>query len=82
LYRSEYNEGVMTRITDGNRTELLRNWYANFRRVSKQKLANGDLYRYDYLFDKKYDVAETTVRLPSGEVHRFFVHNGVASPAK
>jgi len=82
LYRFEYDDGVMTRITDGKRTELLRNWYANFRRVSKQKLANGDVYRYDYLFDKKYNLAETTVVLPSGEVHRFLVNNGVASPAK
>jgi YD repeat-containing protein len=81
LYRFEYDDGVMTRITDGKGTELLRNWYANFRRVSKQKLANGEVYRYDYLFDRKYNVVETTVRLPSGEVHRFFVNNGVASAA-
>jgi len=82
LYRFEYDDGVMTRITDGKRTELLRNWYANFRRVSRQRLANGDVYRYDYLFDKKYNVVETTIRLPSGEVHRFFVNHGVASAAK
>jgi YD repeat-containing protein len=81
LYRFDYDEGLMTRIINGNRTELLRNWYDN-RRISKQKLSNGDVYRYDYLFDKKYNVVETTVTPPSGEVKRFLIRNGIASAAK
>ena len=91
LYRFEYEwppqlpggkRYLMTSITDANREELLRNWYADGSRVSRQQLANGDVYRYDYLFDKKYNVVETTVVLPSGEVRHFFVHNGVASGAR
>jgi len=67
----------MTRIMDGNGRVLLMNIYKDNSRVSEQRLANGDVYRYDYLFDRKYNVIETTVTLPSGEIKRFFFHEGI-----
>ena len=85
LYRFEYenllhSQGfdpyLMTSVTDGSGRELMRNWYEDGSRVSKQRLADGETLLYDYLFDSKYNVAEAIVTLPSGESKKFFFENG------
>lgn len=82
LHERGYDPYLMTLIRDGNGSVLLRNMYKVNSRVSEQRLANGDVYRYDYLFDKKYSVVETTVTLPSGETKRFSFHDGIPEVAK
>jgi YD repeat-containing protein len=82
LHERGYDPYLMATITDGSGRVLLMNTYKDKSRVSEQRLANGDVYRYDYLFDKQHNVAETTVTLPTGQVRRFFFHNGVASAEK
>jgi hypothetical protein len=77
LHARGYDPYLMTTIMEGNGKILLRNTYKDNSRVSEQRLANGDVYRYEYLFDKKYNIVETTVTLPSGEVKRFFFNNGM-----
>lgn len=81
-YGRRYNTYLMTAIRDGEGKVLLRNLYQDRARVSEQRLANGDVYRYDYLFDKKSNVVETTVTLPSGDVKRYFFLNGVPVGSK
>jgi hypothetical protein len=66
----------MTSVTDGSGRELIRNWYKDGGRVSKQTLANGETYLYDYLFDSEYNVTETTVTLPAGQTKRFLFAGG------
>jgi hypothetical protein len=84
LYRFEYKEllhargydpYLMTAVLDGTGRVLLKNVYKDASRVSEQKLANGDVYRYDYLFDDKRGVIQTTVTLPSGEAKSFSFYN-------
>jgi YD repeat-containing protein len=67
---------LMTTVTDGRGRELIRNWYEDGSRVSKQRLADGETYLYDYLFDSKYNVTEATVTLSTGETKRFFFESG------
>jgi len=85
LYRFEYENlldspgfdpYLMTSVTDRAGRELIRNWYEDGSRISKQRLADGETYRYDYLFDSKYNVTETTVTLPTGETKKFFFESG------
>lgn len=85
LYRFSYDrlldsEGfdpfLMTSVTDGSGRELLRSWYKNGGRISKQRLANGETYLHDYLFDSEYNVTEATVTLPTGETKKFFFAGG------
>jgi hypothetical protein len=64
----------MTVVLDGKWTVLLRNIYRNGR-VSEQRLANGDVYRYDYKFVKN-EIVETIVRGPTWK-RTFFFENGV-----
>ena len=66
----------MTSVSNGSGTELLRNWYGDRSHVTKQKLADGRIYQYDYLFDRSYDVVETTVTLPTGRKKKFFFNQG------
>ena len=82
LHARGYDPYLMTTITDGRGRVLLTNIYKDNSRVSEQRLANGESYRYDYLFDKNHNVVETTVTLPSGEVKRFFFRDGVVDKAK
>ena len=77
LHAPGYDPYLMTMVSDGNGRVLLKTAYRDGSRVSEQRLANGDVYRYDYLFDSKHSVIETAVTLPSGEVKRFFFHNGI-----
>ncbi len=72
-----YDAYLMTSVKDGSGRELLRNWYADNSRVSMQKLGDGEVYRYDYLFDKKNEIVETIVTLPGGGEKRFFFESGV-----
>src|SRR5580704_5626801 len=41
----------MTEVRDGNGTVLLRNEFVNGSRVSTQTLADGQVVRYEYLFN-------------------------------
>jgi YD repeat-containing protein len=86
IYRFEYQEllqargydpYLMTAVLDGAGRVLLKNVYKDASRVSEQSLANGDVYRYDYLFDNKHSVIQTTVTLPSGEAKSFSFYNGI-----
>lgn len=67
---------LMTTVTDGSGRELIRNWYEDDGRVSKQRLADGQIYLYDYLFDSSYNVTEATVTLPTGKEKKFFFVGG------
>jgi hypothetical protein len=77
-----YDPYLMTSIKDGDGAELMRNWYADGSRVSKQSLAGGQIYRYQYLLNKKFEIVETVVTLPSGQAKRFFFRDGVLSEEK
>jgi hypothetical protein len=67
----------MTAIVDGKGTVLLENSYRDGSRVSLQKLANGDVYRYDYIF-KENEIVETIVNDPTGKRKVFFEHGRFA----
>jgi hypothetical protein len=67
LYRFEYSAllnfpgfdpYLMMRITDGAGRLLIQNSYERYGQISSQKLANGDLYKYEYRF-VKHDIVET-----------------------
>jgi len=47
-----------------------------------QKLADGEVYRYDYIFDSTHRVMATFVTLPSGQVREFFFRNGIPAGEK
>jgi YD repeat-containing protein len=76
LYEAGYDPYVMTEIRDGSDSVLLRNQFAHGARVSVQKLADGQVVRYEYLFNRRYDVVESTVTLPNGKQQRFFFKDG------
>ena len=71
-----YDPYLMTRIEDGAGRVLLQNEYADHSRVSAQRLANGQVIRYDYLYNRRHDIVETTVKLPDGKQQRFFFTEG------
>jgi uncharacterized protein RhaS with RHS repeats len=80
LYRFEYvnllrcrgcNPYLTTAVMDGDWNVRLRNVYDNGR-VIQQKLANGDVYKYDYAFDSKNDISASTVTFPNGQQKRFY----------
>jgi YD repeat-containing protein len=84
LYRFEYqrlmNEAgddpwLLTAILDGDWNILLKNKYL-WGRVSEQKLANGEVYRYEYRLNGR-EVLQTTVRLPSGGTKLFSFRDGI-----
>jgi len=84
LYRFEYqrlmNEAgydpwLLTSILDGDWNVLLKNKYLQGR-VSEQKLANEEVYRYEYRL-KGREVLQTTVALPSGETKLFSFRDGI-----
>jgi YD repeat-containing protein len=77
LHERGYDPFLMTAVLDGKGRVLLKNVYRDGSRVSEQRLANGDVYRYNYLFDKKHIVIQTTVTPPSGEPERFSFYNGI-----
>jgi YD repeat-containing protein len=77
LHARGYDPYLMTAVLDGTGRVLLRNVYKDASRISEQNSANGDVYRYDYLFDNKHSVIQTTVTLPSGEVKSFSFYNEI-----
>jgi|ERR1022692_406322 YD repeat-containing protein len=77
LNAAGYDPYLMTSIKDGNGKELPRNWYSDRSRVSMQRLGDGEVFRYDYLFNKKNEIVETIVTLPGGVEKRFFFESGV-----
>ena len=77
-----YDPFLLTTVVDGEGKILLENFYRDGSRVSAQKLANGEVYHYDYIFDSKHQVIATIVTLPSGKVRRFFFHDGIAAAEK
>jgi YD repeat-containing protein len=66
-----YDPYVVKRITDGTGRVLLQNSYEDGGQVSAQKLANGDIYKYEYIFVKN-EIVETIVDGPNGKVRLFF----------
>jgi YD repeat-containing protein len=89
FYRFEYERlmgGVdndpylLTAVLDGNWNVLVRNKFLNGR-VSKQELADGEVYRYEYQF-KGAEVIQTTVTLPSGDKKQFFFRDGILTDQK
>jgi hypothetical protein len=65
----------MTAVMDGEWNVLLRNQF-HWGRVSEQRLADGEVYRYEYQFDGR-NVVQTTVTLPSGEKKVFVFREGI-----
>jgi YD repeat-containing protein len=72
LHSPGYDPYLMTRIIDGKGRVLLQNSYENGG-MSAQKLANGDVYKYDYIFVKN-EIVETILNGPMGKVRFFFEH--------
>jgi YD repeat-containing protein len=87
LYRFEYKSlihstgfdpYVMTSVADGKGVVLVENSYNNSGRISEQKLADGEVIRYDYLFDERFNLIETTVSSPAGK-RGFFFQDGMVT---
>ena len=76
LHEHGYDPYLMTQVKDGSGTVLLRNEFADGSRVSAQKMADGQVIRYEYLFKGNHDIVETTVTLPGGKQQRFFFKDG------
>lgn len=83
LYRFEYQRimtgadndpWLLTAVLDGDWNVLVRNKFFNGR-VIEQTLADGEVYRYEYVV-KASEVLQTTVTRPSGEKTAFFFRNG------
>jgi len=72
LHSPGYDPYLLTRILDGKGRVPLQNSYENGG-MSAQKLANGDVYKYDYIFVKN-EIVETIVNGPMGKVRFFFEH--------
>jgi YD repeat-containing protein len=84
LYRFEYQRlmpgadndpWLLTAVLDGDWKVLLENKYF-WGRVSEQKLADGEVYRYEYQLDGR-NVRQTTVTLPSGMKKIFVFQDGL-----
>ena len=75
LHLPGYDPYVMTAVFDGRGKELLRNWYGDGGRVSEQRLGDGSVYRYEYIFQKN-DIIETIVNDPIGE-RKFYFRRGI-----
>jgi YD repeat-containing protein len=83
LYRFEYaplireagyDPWLLTRVLDADWNVLLENKY-HWYRVSQQKLADGEVFQYEYTLNDR-DVLQTTVTLPSGEKKQFSFRDG------
>lgn len=70
-----YDPWLLTAVLDGDWNVLLQNKYL-WGRISEQKLANGEVYRYEYRL-KGREVLQTTVTLPLGENKLFSFRDGV-----
>lgn len=84
LYRFEYQRllkepgydpWLLTAVLDGDWKVLLQNKYL-WGLVSEQKLASGEIYRYEYRYQGR-EVIQTSVTLPAGEKKTFFFRDGI-----
>ncbi|MGO8795239.1 MAG: DUF6531 domain-containing protein [Candidatus Sulfotelmatobacter sp.] len=84
LYRFEYaplmNEAgydpwLMTAVVDGDGNVLLHNTF-KWGRVLEQRLADGEVFRYEYQL-RGSEVLKTTVTLPSGQIRQFVFQGGI-----
>jgi YD repeat-containing protein len=84
LYRFEYQRllndagydpWLLTAVLDGEWKVLLKNKFLAGQ-VSEQRLADGEVYRYEYRMEGR-QVVQTTVVLPSGEKKEFFFRDGI-----
>jgi hypothetical protein len=84
LYRFEYeplirepgyDPWLLSRVLDGEWNVFLENKYYLYR-VSEQRLADGEVFRYEYKLNDR-EVLQTTVTLPSGKKRQFFFRNGM-----
>jgi YD repeat-containing protein len=82
LHLDGYDPYLMTGIADGNWNVLLQNTYRDRSRVSEQKLANGEVYRYEYFLNQQNEIVQTTVTMPDGSKHEFFFKQGVPAGEK
>jgi YD repeat-containing protein len=75
VHYATYDWYLMTAVIDGRGRVLLRNFYKDTDggSISEQRLANGDVYRYEYVFVKN-DIVETIVRGPRATRMFFFKH--------
>jgi len=71
LHFPGYDPYLVMRITDATGRVALPNSYERGGRISAQKLANGDICKYDYIFVKD-EIVETIVDGPNGKVKFFF----------
>lgn len=74
LNQTRFDPWLLTAVLDGNSNTLLHNRYS-WGRVSEQELADGEVYRYQYVLNGS-SVLQTTVTLPSGEKRAFFFRDG------
>jgi hypothetical protein len=71
-----YDPYLMTQIEDGTGGVLLQNEFEDHSRVSAQKLADGQIVRYEYLYNRPRDIIETRVTMPDGSQQRVFFKEG------
>jgi YD repeat-containing protein len=73
LHSAGYDPYLMTAVVDGRGKVLLQNIYndSDGGRISEQRLANGDVYRYEYILVKQ-EIVETVVSDPTGRRKYFF----------
>ncbi len=70
IKQSGFDPYVMTSIRDGEGRELLRNRYADGGHVSEQRLAGGQVFRYQYIYDGASKVKDAIVTMPDGKTTR------------
>jgi len=70
-----YDPYLLTAVMDGDWKVLLRNRY-QWGRVIEQRLAGGEVFRYEYQLQGT-EVLRTTVTLPSNEKRDFSFHDGI-----
>jgi YD repeat-containing protein len=77
LHLAGYDPYLMTAVIDCRGEVLLQNIYSDSDggRISEQRLANGDVYRYEYIFVKQ-EIVETIVNGPTGR-RKFFFQRGI-----
>ena len=77
MHESGFDPYLMTVVMDGEWKMLLENSY-RYGRVSAQKLADGEQYRYAYTYDStRRNVVETDVTLPDGRTKKFSFEQGM-----
>ncbi len=73
IHETGYDPWLLTRVINGDGKVLLENKYFWYR-VSEQKLADGELFHYDYRLNGR-EVVQAIVTLPSGATKVFFFRN-------